>query len=80
MVQVLLEAGIDPNVRTNSGTALHQAACFGKADVVRILLEAGADLNAVDGRDKTVEGVLADYPEEATWKVRRVIRGNNLLV
>ncbi|CAH2087931.1 unnamed protein product [Euphydryas editha] len=73
VVQVLLEAGIDPNVRTNAGTALHQAACFGKADVVRILLEAGADLNAVDGKDKTVEGVLADYPEEATWKVRRVI-------
>lgn len=74
VVQVLLEAGIDPNVRTNSGTALHQAACFGKADVVRILLEAGADLHAVDSRDKTVEGVLADYPEEATRKVRRVIK------
>ncbi|XP_050355250.1 uncharacterized protein LOC126776671 [Nymphalis io] len=74
VVQVLLEAGIDPNVRTNAGTPLHQAACFGKANVVRILLEAGADLNAVDGKDKTVEGVLADYPEEATRKVRRVIR------
>ncbi|XP_039747690.1 uncharacterized protein LOC120624931 [Pararge aegeria] len=74
VVQVLLAAGIDPNIRTNSGTPLHEAACFGKASVVRILLEAGADLNEVDGRDKTVEELLADYSEEATRRVRRAIR------
>lgn len=43
--------------------------------MVRILLEAGADLNVVDGRDKTVEELLADYSEEATRRVRRAIRG-----
>ncbi|XP_045778689.1 uncharacterized protein LOC123876461 isoform X3 [Maniola jurtina] len=74
VVQLLLAAGIDPNIRTNSGTPLHEAACFGKASVVRILLEAGADLNEVDGRDKTVEELLADYSEEATRRVRRAIR------
>lgn len=79
MVKLLLAAGIDPNIRTNSGTPLHEAACFGKTTVVQILLDAGADLNAVDGRDKTVEDLLADYSEEATRRVRRVIRGRRVL-
>ncbi|VVD01997.1 unnamed protein product [Leptidea sinapis] len=74
VVSLLLAAGIDPNIRTNSGTPLHDAACFGKASVVRILLTKGADLRAVDGRGKTVEDLLADYSEEATRRVRRVIR------
>ena len=29
----------------------------------------------MDGRDKTVEDLLADYSEEATRRVRRIIRG-----
>ncbi|CAK1542599.1 unnamed protein product [Leptosia nina] len=74
VVSVLLAAGIDPNIRTSSGTPLHDAACFGKASVVRILLAKGADLRALDGRGKTVEDLLADYSEEATRRVRRVIR------
>ncbi|XP_045504663.1 uncharacterized protein LOC123701284 [Colias croceus] len=74
VVSLLLAAGIDPNIRTNSGTPLHDAACFGKASVVRILLAKGADLRALDGRGKTVEDLLADYSEEATRRVRRVIR------
>ncbi|RVE53027.1 hypothetical protein evm_002325 [Chilo suppressalis] len=74
VVSVLLAAGVDPNVRTFNGTPLHEAACFGKASVVRILLANGADLNAVDRRGKTVHHLLADYSEEATRRVRRVIR------
>lgn len=78
MVQVLLAAGIDPNIRTHNGTPLHEAACFRKASVVRILLANGADLNATDRRGMTVHDLLADYSEEATRKVRRVIRGESL--
>ncbi|KAL0829878.1 hypothetical protein ABMA28_003358 [Loxostege sticticalis] len=74
VVQVLLAAGIDPNIRTHNGTPLHEAACFRKASVVRILLANGADLNATDRRGMTVHDLLADYSEEATRKVRRVIR------
>ncbi|XP_061380809.1 uncharacterized protein LOC116774236 [Danaus plexippus] len=74
VVQVLLKAGIDPNIRTNSGTPLHEAACFGKAAVVEVLLRAGADLKATDSRDKTVEDLLADYSEEVTRQVRWAIQ------
>lgn len=75
MVTALIDAGVDPNVRTHSGTPLHEAARFGKPSVVRILLAKGADLHAQDSDRKTVYDLLNEYPEEATRKVRKVIRG-----
>src|SRR5512143_3812977 len=36
-------------------TALHFAAFFGKAEVARILLEAGAEVNAVAGNEMRVQ-------------------------
>nr|XP_021185740.2 ankyrin repeat and sterile alpha motif domain-containing protein 1B isoform X2 [Helicoverpa armigera] len=75
VVTALIDAGMDPNVRTHSGTPLHEAARFGKPSVVRILLNKGADLHAQDSNRKTVYDLLAEYPEEATVKVRKVIRG-----
>ncbi|KAH9634336.1 hypothetical protein HF086_011596 [Spodoptera exigua] len=75
VVTALIDAGMDPNVRTHSGTPLHEAARFGKPSVVRILLNKGADLHAQDSSRKTVYDLLAEYPEEATRKVRKVIRG-----
>ncbi|XP_049878320.1 ankyrin repeat and SAM domain-containing protein 1A-like isoform X2 [Pectinophora gossypiella] len=74
VVTALIKAGVDPNIRTYNGTPLHEAACFGKASVVRILLAKGADLNAVDRRGKTVHDLLADYSEEATRRVKKVIK------
>ncbi|KAM3966091.1 LOW QUALITY PROTEIN: uncharacterized protein ACR2FA_012964 [Aphomia sociella] len=74
VVITLIAAGVDPNIRTHNGTPLHEAACFGKSSVVRILLTKGADLDAVDSKGKTVHDLLADYSEEATRRVRRVIR------
>ncbi|XP_024212926.1 ankyrin repeat and SAM domain-containing protein 1A isoform X10 [Pan troglodytes] len=40
VVQVLLDAGMDSNYQTEMGSALHEAALFGKTDVVQILLAA----------------------------------------
>ncbi|KAJ8728653.1 hypothetical protein PYW07_006349 [Mythimna separata] len=76
VVRALIDAGMDPNVRSgpNSGTPLHEAARFGKPSVVRILLNKGADLHAQDRNRKTVYDLLAEYPEEATRRVRKVIR------
>lgn len=74
VVAALIAAGVDPNIRTHNGTPLHEAACFGKSSVVRMLLSTGADLDAVDSEGRTVLDLLADYSEEATRRVRRVIR------
>lgn len=37
----LLRAGIEINRQTKAGTALHEAALYGKTEVVRLLLEVG---------------------------------------
>jgi ankyrin repeat protein len=43
VVKLLLDAGADPNARTTSeASALHIAACSNSADVVRLLVAAGA--------------------------------------
>lgn len=44
----LLKAGIEINKQTKTGTALHEAALYGKTEVVRLLLEVstmGTGLN-----------------------------------
>lgn len=38
----LLKAGIEINKQTKTGTALHEAALYGKTEVVRLLLEVSA--------------------------------------
>lgn len=68
VVAVLLAAGADPNaptipgaetgsfmrdVRTRGETPLHRAAAFGSEAAVRMLLDAGAGLNARDSHGET---------------------------
>jgi len=70
MVKFLLDKGVEPNgyPSTNSGfhshaTPLHQAVWSGSLDTVRILVEAGADLNAAD---KIYGGTPLGWAEYAT--------------
>ncbi len=64
VVKVLLDGGADPNlatnpsaesgafmrdVRTRGETPLHRAAAFAEEDTVRLLLDAGAKIDAKDG-------------------------------
>ena len=47
LVQALLEAGADPNVRTGRGsTPLHRAAQSGTPEVIGLLVAAGAEVDA----------------------------------
>lgn len=44
--RLLLKASIDINKTTKSGTALHEAALYGKTEVVRLLLDVGHPASA----------------------------------
>lgn len=45
----------DPNLKDNSGeTALHQAVTFASVELVRVLLDGKADVQALDGLGQTV--------------------------
>jgi ankyrin repeat protein len=61
-VKMCLALGIDPNVADDEGrTALHGAAHKGRADVIQLLADAGAKLDARDGGSRdTVNGDLVD--------------------
>ena len=61
-VKLCLALGIDPNVADDEGrTALHGAAHKGRAEVIQLLADAGAKLDARDGGSRdTVNGTLVD--------------------
>lgn len=61
VVEVLLHAGFNVNMRTKSGTALHEAALCGKVEVVRTLLEHGANTSIRDSNNFTVIDLLSQF-------------------
>lgn len=48
-VTYLLSVGADPLLQNSLGTPIHMAVCSDKTEIVRLLLEAGANINAQDG-------------------------------
>lgn len=48
----LLKAGIEINKQTKTGTALHEAALYGKTEVVRLLLEVSVVGTGLQRRGK----------------------------
>ena len=64
-VNLLLDLRIDPNIQADTGrTALHGAAHKGRAEVVQILVDHGADLSVQDyGNTDNRGGRLATH----TW-------------
>lgn len=62
VVEVLLAGGMNVNVRTGSGSALHEAALCGKTEVVRTLLQNGIDLDIRDSQNNTVIDLLKQFP------------------
>jgi hypothetical protein len=59
-VKMCLDLGLDPNVADDEGrTALHGAAHKGRLEVIQLLADHGADLNAHDGGSRdSVNGAL----------------------
>jgi ankyrin repeat protein len=63
-VQEALLNGADPNVRDDDGSALYWAACRGKLEMVKTLLEAGAKIEEAPGNDTALHAAVErDYPE-----------------
>lgn len=56
---------MDVNVRTGSGTALHEAAQCGKIEVARILLDHDINTHIRDIHKRTVEDLLKQFPSKA---------------
>jgi len=56
---------MDVNVRTGSGTALHEAAQCGKTEVARTLLDHGINTHIRDIHRRTVEDLLKQFPPKA---------------
>lgn len=59
-IRSMLDQGVDPNARTSTGsiTALHRAVEQNQLDVIQLLIERGADINA-ETSDGTTPLVLA---------------------
>ncbi|KAJ9588271.1 hypothetical protein L9F63_018359, partial [Diploptera punctata] len=74
VVSVLLAAGLDVNVRTAGGTALHEAALCGKVEVVRTLLDGGVDLAIRDSQHNTVMDLLGQFPAHVTQDITAIIK------
>lgn len=64
MTRFLLDRGVDPNVTSNDwGAPLHRAVAGGKLNLVKMLLEAGADPTAISGGRKTGQKSPAQVAE-----------------
>jgi uncharacterized protein len=61
LTRVLLDAGADPDDETKNGSPLICAASHGDADVVRVLLEAGANVELTDSPPDTALRLAAAY-------------------
>ena len=72
-VKMCLDLGLDPNIADGDGrTALHGAAHKGRTDVIRLLVDHGAKLNA---RDKGSRDTFTGAMEGHTWMPVDYARG-----
>lgn len=75
MVQLLLDAGANPNAKTkNDFTALQAAAMTGDAIGAEKLLKAGADPKSKDDRGHTPQDEACDRGEQGHFQVCQLVR------
>jgi ankyrin repeat protein len=73
-VKLFLAAGYSPDTAVDGAPAIVRAAMFGHPDVVMTLLEAGANVNAVDEVNTTALMRMAEKCD-ATDTIRALLRG-----
>uniref|UniRef100_A0A8C7ZPJ3 Ankyrin repeat and sterile alpha motif domain containing 1B n=1 Tax=Oryzias sinensis TaxID=183150 RepID=A0A8C7ZPJ3_9TELE len=76
-IQTLLDAAMEVNCVTENGSALHEAALFGKMDVVRLLLDSGIDTSLTDCRGRTALEILREHPAPKSQQITALIQGKN---
>ncbi|KAM9704868.1 ankyrin repeat and sterile alpha motif domain-containing protein 1B isoform 4-T4 [Menidia menidia] len=59
---------------TENGSALHEAALFGKMDVVRLLLDSGIDTNLRDSQGRTALEILKEHSAPKSQQITAVIQ------
>uniref|UniRef100_A0A8C0UST8 Ankyrin repeat and sterile alpha motif domain-containing protein 1B n=1 Tax=Cyanistes caeruleus TaxID=156563 RepID=A0A8C0UST8_CYACU len=62
-------------LNSKKGSALHEAALFGKVEVVRILLETGIDTNIKDSLGRTVLDILKEHPSQQSLQIAALLQG-----
>uniref|UniRef100_A0A8C7DYT9 Caskin-2-like n=1 Tax=Oncorhynchus kisutch TaxID=8019 RepID=A0A8C7DYT9_ONCKI len=68
-----LLAGIDINRTTQAGTCLHEAALYGKTEVVCLLLDAGIDVNLRDTYNQTALDNVNQFTTSSASKDIKII-------
>ncbi|XP_054153272.1 ankyrin repeat and SAM domain-containing protein 1A-like isoform X2 [Oppia nitens] len=78
-VKLLIDARFDVNYCTDTGSALHEAALFGKLEVCRLLLKAGIHTDLEDSYHRTVVDILVDLNTPIAKQTVKLIREHSLL-
>ncbi|XP_053393493.1 caskin-2-like isoform X2 [Mercenaria mercenaria] len=74
--RLLLQGGMNINRTTLQGTCLHEAALFGKTDVVRLLLDCGVDVNKVNSYDQTALDIVNKFTtNRAAKEIKQLLKG-----
>uniref|UniRef100_A0A3Q2XNQ3 Ankyrin repeat and sterile alpha motif domain containing 1B n=1 Tax=Hippocampus comes TaxID=109280 RepID=A0A3Q2XNQ3_HIPCM len=60
--------------QTENGSALHEAALYGKMDVVRLLLDSGIDTNLRDSLGRTALDILREHPAVKSQQITALIQ------
>lgn len=77
-MELLIDNGADVNIPTTAGeTALSYAVHLGRKDIIKILLQAGADYNVKLGKDhKTALELAQDRKQEKIAEAIKRAEGN----
>ncbi|XP_062865779.1 caskin-1 [Trichomycterus rosablanca] len=75
IMKLLIQAGIDTNRQTKSGTALHEAALCGKTDAVRLLLDSGVSASVRNTYCQTALDIVNQFTTtQASREIKQMLR------